>query len=65
MSDELSNALWVEPKRNRSGYKPEDRVETALQRALDNTTPERPGAPWDEEDKIDERPRGWVLPQGD
>jgi len=53
LSDELSKVLWVEPKAKPAP--PETRVEDALQRALDATTPARPGVPWDENtEKIEE-----------
>ena len=62
MSDSLSKALWVDlPKPIVS---PKDRVERALQKALDATTPERPGVPWDE--KLEEKTeRGYWIPGSD
>ena len=61
MSDALSDKLWVDLKPARKA--PEDRVEEALQRALDNTTPERPGVPWEgREERVE---RGYYIPAGD
>jgi hypothetical protein len=62
MSDKLSDALWVEPKK-REPEEFEDRLAESLQKALDKTTPERAGAPWDGEDKQDER-RGYTIREG-
>jgi hypothetical protein len=46
-ADKLSDALWVDPVKKPE--KSEDRLAEALQKALDRTTPERAGAPWDGE----------------
>ena len=63
MSDELSKALWVELDKAPSS--PEDKVAQALQRALDNTTPDRPGVPWEGEEEKSGRSRGYVIPGAD
>lgn len=43
----------------------DERVIEAMQKALDATTPERPGTPWDEREEVGERRRGYRLPSGD
>ena len=50
--DELSQTLWPDGvnEGNKSADK-EDRLAEALQKALDKTTPERAGCPWDGEHK--------------
>lgn len=63
MSDKLSEVLWVEPKVKPAA--PESRVEDALQRALDNTTPESPGVPWEEDKKEDTTEGGYIVPGDD
>ena len=50
MTDELERALWIESP-PRKADTPEKRVEEALQKALDATTPECAGAPWEVEEK--------------
>jgi hypothetical protein len=39
---------------------PEEKVEEALRKALDNTTIERPGTPWDGEDEDDGDEGEWI-----
>lgn len=51
--------LWIDVPKPKVA--PEDRVEKALQRALDSTTPERPGVPWEEE-KENRNERGYLIP---
>lgn len=63
MSDQLSRILWVEPKVKPAP--PEMRVEEALQKALDNTTPERPGVPWEEAEVEERSEGGYIVQQGD
>ena len=60
MSDELEGLLWVEPKVKKA-ESPEERVEEALRKALEATTPERPGAPWEIEEKRSEP--GFRIPE--
>lgn len=66
-SDELSRVLWpgdLHLKKDKSDT-PEEKVEQALQKALDATTPDRAGAPWDaEEGKDENESRGWFLKEG-
>lgn len=49
----LSDGFAPHPKKEDS---PEKRVEEALQRALDATTPEHAGAPWEIEKERNDRP---------
>ena len=65
MSDKLASALWVDLKKSPSSL--EDRVVEALKRALDNTTPERPGVPWEGEEENSGRSgrRGYYIPGSD
>jgi hypothetical protein len=66
MSDSLERALWVQRSQSKKAEDPDERVREALAKALEATTPEHPGAPWDKEDEVssDDR-RGWHIPQGD
>lgn len=64
MSDSLVEKLWIEHKPRKSDD-PDERVRQALKKALDNTTPEHAGSPWDkEEEELNESRRGWHLPGG-
>ena len=56
MTDELEKNLWFQPTKIKKAELPEDRVEEALQKALDATTPDHPGTPWDKEER-EERQR--------
>lgn len=58
----LVDDLWVQPKRRRTS---DDPVEEALRKALEATTPEHAGTPWDGEEEVERRPRGYWLPGGD
>ncbi len=64
MSDKLSEILqipstWAPSKTE----DPDQRVIDALQKALDATTPERAGCPWDEDDKEEGRNESgiWIV----
>jgi len=66
MSDNLSHILqsvgdWT-PSRKED---PDQRIIDALDRALQATTPERPGCPWDEQEKKQENSSGYWLPEGE
>jgi len=50
MADELEKNLWVNTKKAKSDD-PDERVREALQKALDATTPEKPGTPWEKQEK--------------
>ena len=63
MSDALSKQLWVDTK-PKTPDTPDHRVEQALQKALDATTPDRPGVPWDEDVSERRRDPGYVIPGG-
>lgn len=64
MSDALSDVLWVQQEKPRKSD--EEELAASLQKALDNTTPERAGAPWDGEhqEESSERGRGHKLGEG-
>lgn len=64
-ADKLSEMLWVDLPKPKAA--PEDRVAQALQKALDSTTPERPGVPWDGEEHggRDRRGLGIRIPGAD
>lgn len=68
MSDKLSEILsQVVPRKPVKSEDPDQRVVESLEKALENTTPERAGAPWDdkreEESERTERTGLW-FPEG-
>jgi hypothetical protein len=65
MSDSISSKLWFKASSTKAAVSPEDRVERALEKALDNTTAEYAGTPWDskEPERKNER-RGYYIPEG-
>ena len=71
MSDKLSEIMWVDPKERMSGNRDTDaehksRLISAFKKALDNTTPESAGTPWDNEVEIgSNNERGYIIPSGD
>ena len=66
MSDRLAALLRdAAPNKPLKSEDPDQRVIDALAKALEFTTPERPGCPWDEsEEEIEQRSPGYWLPEG-
>ena len=64
MSDSLSNKLSEihssMPKPEKSS---DELLVEALEKALESTTPERPGCPWDGREKDERRERGIWIPE--
>lgn len=69
MSDRLSSLLQQVAALDTARVidDPDERVRVALERALEATTPEHPGAPWDnlESDRDEEPQRGIWIPEND
>jgi len=67
MSDALEKMLWIEPSsKSKKAEDPDERVEEALRKALEATTPDHPGTPWDKQElePSDDR-RGYRIPEGE
>jgi hypothetical protein len=61
LSSTLLDKLMPEDGRFKKSLKTgEERVEEALQKALDNDTLERPGVPWEETDEDDRPEDEWL-----
>lgn len=67
MSDALEKNLWVGKPKVKKAEDPEVRVEEALAKALEATTPEHPGTPWEKQEKEPSDQRYYNIPeaQGD
>ena len=65
-SDKLAGDMWREHEASLrpSTEDPDALVVAALQKALDATTPESPGVPWEGEENKSVN-RGWVIPGDD
>ena len=60
-SSQLLDKIFPKGEIKRKKKDPDELVIEAVQKALDNTTPERPGTPWDKEKVVDGEETGSAV----